>query len=901
MSADVVSTGVDRGTFRARIARERGGVVTGLAPEGTPTYARNQYGDFSQRLGSAVSGVYEFEAGDKIELQGLYEGQGTSTVQFNLVGARSGISIVSVGAGPEGPQGIPGPGGGAQLSDDDPRSVSTGANSEGTAADASRRDHHHHVVPASTTQAGVIEIATALEVEAGVENDKAVTPESLQTTYLDRLSDSTPEDVGTGDVGNSARAARGDHAHGGGTGGAALSDDDPADVGTTAAGTGTESSRDDHVHGGGTGGGVTLSDDDPRSVSTGANSEGTATDASRRDHHHQVVAATHTVQGIVELATGVETIAGTNTTRATTPFDVDAALTDRASDDTPVNTAAAAAGAGTDFARDDHDHGIDVSGGAGDGTVLNGNGAPAGNSGENGDTYRDDESGAWYKKASGAWSAALYTPDEVPAAATTVSPAIEGRPAAVGTDETYARRGHQHFGIGPGTVTPEPITGTAAVGGSVTESGVQVHRGAYQNHGHALGIDNTLQRDSSDQLGVNVTDVTEHLQENIRYFTDGDTFSTTPHATKGVVYSTSNFRKSISHLYMSWSNPDGHDLHLGLYRLDKTNGEILEVLFFGASGTGNPGADGEELHFPGINQLNIPPGIDLGICLSRAGGGALPVNILHGPASADSPDVSYGNAESDFTFRHNTLLNVSEPSVGQSLVTGAAGEPWGNIQIFYRVAIDHASLVGDGNVNVDHISSGSATDGQVITADGSGNSAWEDAAAGGGGAGSDPETLFDNHPTFVEIGTLASNITSTITSITLAAVPTETVAVTDFLLIENEVIDISVVNGAVISGSRGARGTLESVHLAGTPVYLLTTTNGGLGRTLTTRTWAYGSSHQNAFDLGKALAEVDDGQQCIIEVEYDATDTRRYGAITVGAETLRELRSLARTVHGQHP
>ena len=91
-----------------------------------------------------------------------------------------------------------------------------------------------------------MEVATAQEVEAGVENDKAVTPESLQTTYLDRLSDSTPEDVGTGAIGNSARAARGDHAHGGGTGG-----------------------------------GVTLSDDDPRSVSTGANAEGTATDASQ--------------------------------------------------------------------------------------------------------------------------------------------------------------------------------------------------------------------------------------------------------------------------------------------------------------------------------------------------------------------------------------------------------------------------------------------------------------------------------------------------------------------------------------------------------------------------------------------------------------------------------------------
>ena len=42
-SADAVATGVDRGAFRARIARERSTVVTGLAPEGAPTYARNQY------------------------------------------------------------------------------------------------------------------------------------------------------------------------------------------------------------------------------------------------------------------------------------------------------------------------------------------------------------------------------------------------------------------------------------------------------------------------------------------------------------------------------------------------------------------------------------------------------------------------------------------------------------------------------------------------------------------------------------------------------------------------------------------------------------------------------------------------------------------------------------------
>ena len=53
--ADASTAGTSRSVFRARIARERSSVVTGLAPEGPPAYSRNQYGDFSERLGSAVS------------------------------------------------------------------------------------------------------------------------------------------------------------------------------------------------------------------------------------------------------------------------------------------------------------------------------------------------------------------------------------------------------------------------------------------------------------------------------------------------------------------------------------------------------------------------------------------------------------------------------------------------------------------------------------------------------------------------------------------------------------------------------------------------------------------------------------------------------------------------------
>ena len=83
-------------------------------------------------------------------------------------------------------------------------------------------------------------------------------------------------------------------------------------------------------------------------------------------------------------------------------------------------------------------------------------------------------------------------------------------------------------------------------------------------------------------------------------------------------------------------------------------------------------------------------------------------------------------------------------------------------------------------------------------------------------AATDPETLFDNHPTLVQIGTLSANITTTVTSLTLAALPTETVNTADFLLIDSEVIDLSVVNALILSGTRGQRGTDAAAHLAGT-------------------------------------------------------------------------------------
>ena len=101
----------------------------------------------------------------------------------------------------------------------------------------------------------------------------------------------------------------------------------------------------------------------------------------------------------------------------------------------------------------------------GDGTVLNGNGAPAGNSGKDGDTYRDDESGAWHKKSAGAWSAVLYTPSEVGISVAADFPVVAD--AAAGT------------WYGDGTPTPESVGFLGTLG----ETHVSAFRTAYLGKG----------------------------------------------------------------------------------------------------------------------------------------------------------------------------------------------------------------------------------------------------------------------------------------------------------------------------------------------------------------------------------------------------------------------------------
>ena len=225
----------------------------------------------------------------------------------------------------------------------------------------------------------------------------------------------------------------------------------------------------------------------------------------------------------------------------------------------------------------------------------------------------------------------------------------------------------------------------------------------------AVQHDNTLQVDSSNQLGVNISDVVETLQESVRYWSLANNFETSDYATKGMLYNTSNLRKLVTKIRVSWRNDDNYIAKLGLYRLDPDDGNrILEVLYFGGLHTENPGYDGAVIRFSDApdGRIVIPAGIRLGIALSRNDNHANSLDIQHGFQNANSPDESYSDASVDFNFIGNTRLASVEPDTDDSL-SPHNNEVWGNIKIFYTVAVSHASLIGDDNVNVDHISSGS--------------------------------------------------------------------------------------------------------------------------------------------------------------------------------------------------
>ena len=81
-----------RSFLRARIRRDRSGVMATLGFEGSSGYARNQYGVSSEHLVASVNAIAALESGDKVWIEYQFVGQNTS-IEGTLVGSSSGIQF----------------------------------------------------------------------------------------------------------------------------------------------------------------------------------------------------------------------------------------------------------------------------------------------------------------------------------------------------------------------------------------------------------------------------------------------------------------------------------------------------------------------------------------------------------------------------------------------------------------------------------------------------------------------------------------------------------------------------------------------------------------------------------------------------------------------------------------
>ena len=107
------------------------------------------------------------------------------------------------------------------------------------------------------------------------------------------------------------------------------------------------------------------------------------------------------------------------------------------------------------------------------------------------------------------------------------------------------------------------------------------------------------------------------------------------------------------------------------------------------------------------------------------GSSTLSAHIRQGDESATlSPLESYDDSATDFARVKHVIYTHSFPVSGSSRHDHGDGIR-GNIRISYKVVLNHGSLVGDGTVNASHFDSEAAADGEVLTADGAGVSAWE--------------------------------------------------------------------------------------------------------------------------------------------------------------------------------
>ena len=280
------------------------------------------------------------------------------------------------------------------------------------------------------------------------------------------------------------------------------------------------------------------------------------------------------------------------------------------------------------------------------------------------------------------------------------------------------------------TGEPQPVAAVADTGTGT--------RAAHGSHIHALGIGDTLQFNADDELSVSITEVIEHLSQQIRYFTsDGADYSTGGSAA-GQVYTTNAYPKNLFKVQAQIRPSTGSIYRAGVYEVDDDN-EITAIL-----GESDDSAElaADQTHLVKFD-LSVVGGTDLGIPLDgderiavlirRVGDGSdADTHVRSGGEAASSPSVSYADARNDFVLVNHVIYRHEDPAVGNTTHSHGTSIR-GNLRLYYSVTIDHGSLIGSGNVNAAHIDSGAALATEFLRADGSQGALWAVPPGGGGG------------------------------------------------------------------------------------------------------------------------------------------------------------------------
>ena len=209
-----------------------------------------------------------------------------------------------------------------------------------------------------------------------------------------------------------------------------------------------------------------------------------------------------------------------------------------------------------------------------------------------------------------------------------------------------------------------------------------------------------------DPLVVNTHEVIETLTEHVRYFHGGAQDATQRGSTVCQVYVTGPYQYGVTHIRVGIDAPATGAHYRGrLYTLADNN--VIETKLADTPERAfSTGGQSHYLYFDS-NGVVVEDNTRVAVCVSRTRvNDDTETRLYFGAEDADSPEESYPDADEDFDLRGWVQYREVDPAVGDDTHahdTDGDATIHGNIEIYYTRTVNHGHLVGDGNVDLDHL------------------------------------------------------------------------------------------------------------------------------------------------------------------------------------------------------